>query len=79
MRAITVSPGVPNSARLEDIDEPPASQGSLLVRALALGVCGTDRELIRGDYGEAPDGRDRPGSAGRSARRGGIRGVFLSI
>ena len=28
-------------------------------QALALGVCGTDREIIAGDYGEAPDGHER--------------------
>ena len=38
MRAITLLPGVPNSAQLDDIPEPPDSQGSVLVRTLALGV-----------------------------------------
>jgi threonine dehydrogenase-like Zn-dependent dehydrogenase len=59
MRAITVHPGTPNSARLEDIAEPVASEGALLVRALALGVCGTDREIIRAEYGSAPPGQER--------------------
>jgi glucose 1-dehydrogenase len=59
VRAITLLPGVPNSARLEDIAEPPESQGSVLVRMLALGVCGTDREIIAGSYGEAPPGSER--------------------
>lgn len=59
MRAITVLPGVPNSAKLEDIPEPPESQGSVLVRTSALGVCGTDREIVSGAYGEAPDGSER--------------------
>jgi threonine dehydrogenase-like Zn-dependent dehydrogenase len=31
----------------------------VLVRALALGICGTDREIIRGDYGWAPKGHER--------------------
>jgi len=31
----------------------------MLVEAIALGVCGTDREIIAGDYGEAPDGEPR--------------------
>ena len=39
--------------------EPPATEGALLAEALALGVCGTDREIIAGDYGEAPVGHDR--------------------
>jgi threonine dehydrogenase-like Zn-dependent dehydrogenase len=56
MRAITVSPGVANSARLDDVGEPPASDGAILVRTLALGVCATDREILSGAYGSAPPG-----------------------
>jgi threonine dehydrogenase-like Zn-dependent dehydrogenase len=59
MRAITVWPGVANSARLDDIPEPPLSDGAVLVRAMALGVCGTDREIISGSYGYAPPGQQR--------------------
>jgi threonine dehydrogenase-like Zn-dependent dehydrogenase len=59
MRAITVSPGVANSARLEDVPPPPVSDGAILVRTLALGVCGTDREIIAGDYGWSPPGQTR--------------------
>src|SRR2546425_590165 len=47
------------SQRLDDIAEPPEARGSILVRALAVGVCGTDRELIDGLYGEAMPGRER--------------------
>src|SRR5262249_25035055 len=35
---------------------PPPSDGAILVRTLALGVCGTDREIIAGEYGDAPPG-----------------------
>jgi threonine dehydrogenase-like Zn-dependent dehydrogenase len=59
MRALTVVPGVANSAQLVDIPEPPASDGAVLVRTLALGVCGTDREIVAGDYGWAPPGEKR--------------------
>jgi glucose 1-dehydrogenase len=59
MRAITVLPGVANSARLADIPPPPRSDGSILVHTLALGVCGTDREIVAGDYGTTPPGEDR--------------------
>jgi threonine dehydrogenase-like Zn-dependent dehydrogenase len=59
VRAITLLPGVPNSARLDDIAEPPISDGPVLVRTLALGVCGTDREIVSGAYGEAPPGSER--------------------
>jgi hypothetical protein len=59
MRAIIVWPGVANSARLDDIPEPPLSDGAVLVRSMALGVCGTDREIISGSYGWAPPGQQR--------------------
>src|SRR5262250_3189214 len=59
MRALTVAPGIANSAGIEDVVEPPPSDGAVLVRSLALGVCGTDREIVAGSYGWAPPGRKR--------------------
>ena len=59
MRALTVAPGTANSAKVEDMPEPPESDGAVLVRALALGVCGTDREIVSGAYGWAPPGQKR--------------------
>ena len=59
MRAITLHPGVANSARLDDVPEPSPADGSILVKTLALGVCGTDREIVSGEYGEAPPGEGR--------------------
>src|SRR5262249_42359603 len=59
MRAITVSPGLADSARLDDVPEPPPADGAVLVRSLALGVCGTDREILSGAYGSAPPGEPR--------------------
>jgi threonine dehydrogenase-like Zn-dependent dehydrogenase len=59
MRAITILPGVPHSVRLDDIPEPPVSKEMVAVQAVALGVCGTDREIISGTYGSAPPGRER--------------------
>jgi threonine dehydrogenase-like Zn-dependent dehydrogenase len=58
LRAITVEPGTANSIKLEDLP-PPAADGGLMVRALALGVCGTDRDIIDGHYGWAPHGARR--------------------
>jgi threonine dehydrogenase-like Zn-dependent dehydrogenase len=52
-------PGTANSARLENVPEPSVSDGAVLVRMLALGVCGTDREIVAGDYGWAPPGQKR--------------------
>ena len=48
MRALTVLPGMANSLRIEEVPEPPPSEGSILARAIALGVCGTDREIVAG-------------------------------
>jgi glucose 1-dehydrogenase len=59
MRAITVVPGRPGTARLESIPEPLPAEGSVLVETIAVGVCGTDREILSGLYGTAPAGRER--------------------
>jgi threonine dehydrogenase-like Zn-dependent dehydrogenase len=59
MRALTVEPGKPHSIRLEDVAPPQHSDGAVLVRALALGICGTDHEIIDGDYGWPPQGVQR--------------------
>jgi threonine dehydrogenase-like Zn-dependent dehydrogenase len=59
MRAVTLRPGKAGSQRLEEVAEPPEAQGSILVRALAVGICGTDRDLIDGLFGEAAPGRER--------------------
>ncbi|MEA2936244.1 MAG: glucose 1-dehydrogenase [Variibacter sp.] len=59
MRAITVKPGTKDSAALQDMPEPSRSDGVLLVRALALGICGTDREIIAAEHGAAPPGEER--------------------
>jgi len=59
MRAITVLPGVANSARLDEVPDPAASDGAILARSWALGVCGTDREIVSGAYGSAPAGDQR--------------------
>jgi threonine dehydrogenase-like Zn-dependent dehydrogenase len=39
--------------------EPEFADGSVLVRSVALGICGTDREIISGEYGAAPTGETR--------------------
>ena len=59
MQALTVEPGKSNSIGLEDVAPPPQSDGAVLVRALALGICGTDHEIIAGDYGWPPQGARR--------------------
>jgi glucose 1-dehydrogenase len=59
MRALTTAPGTADSARIEEVADPPVSDGEVLVRTLALGVCGTDRDIVAGAYGWAPPGQER--------------------
>src|SRR5512139_1768268 len=59
MKAITVEPKKPGSARYQDAPEPDERDGSVLVEAVAVGVCGTDAEIVEGKYGWAPPGRER--------------------
>lgn len=59
MQALTIAPGRAGTLRLDSLAEPAAAEGPVLVRTLAVGVCGTDRELIEGEYGRAPAGEER--------------------
>lgn len=58
MKALGVTPGKKDSLELLDIDEPQESEGSVLVEVIAVGLCGTDKEIVSGQYGEAPPGSD---------------------
>jgi len=46
VRAMSVIPGHPKSATVATLDEPSAADGSVLVEALIVGLCGTDAEII---------------------------------
>ena len=59
MKAITVEPRKPGSARWEEFPEPDVHVGQVLVEAVAVGVCGTDVEIVEGKYGWAPPGNTR--------------------
>jgi threonine dehydrogenase-like Zn-dependent dehydrogenase len=59
MKAITVEPKKPGSARFEEVPEPDVRNGEVLVEAVAVGVCGTDIEIVQGKYGWAPPGNTR--------------------
>ncbi len=58
MKAIAVTPKRPNSAYIIDLEEPKYRDDEVLVRVLNVGVCGTDREINQGLYGEAPTPKD---------------------
>ncbi len=55
MRALAVKPMQRGSAALLDVPEP--NGDGALVRVLAVGICGTDREILDGQYGSAPAGQ----------------------
>ncbi|MGH3391279.1 MAG: glucose 1-dehydrogenase [Actinomadura sp.] len=59
MRALSVEPLRKGSLEVTDFDDPEPGEGEVLVEGLALGVCGTDREIAAGGYGWAPPGSDR--------------------
>ena len=68
MRCLTVAPGQKDSIRLDERPDPAPQAGWTLIEAVALGVCGTDRDIIAGDYGWAPPGEEPAGSRPRVAR-----------
>ena len=59
MRALTVVPMTSGSLAVTDVPDPEPREGDLLVEGVALGICGTDREIAAGEYGWAPRGADR--------------------
>jgi threonine dehydrogenase-like Zn-dependent dehydrogenase len=59
VKACTVKPGDISSARVEDIADPPESDGEVLVDGMFVGICGTDVEISVEGYGEPPSGHER--------------------
>jgi threonine dehydrogenase-like Zn-dependent dehydrogenase len=62
VKAIAIRPGTPDSVHLRDLprpslDEIPDGRG-VRVRMIRAGLCGTDIDLARGQYGVAPPGAD---------------------
>ncbi|MGD0477674.1 MAG: glucose 1-dehydrogenase [Nitrososphaerales archaeon] len=58
MKAIVVTPKKQGSLRLEDLEEPKQGKNDVLLEVQKVGICGTDRDIIEGFYGEAPEGGD---------------------
>jgi threonine dehydrogenase-like Zn-dependent dehydrogenase len=57
--ALTIRPGEAGSTSTEQVADPRPNTGEVLLRTLRVGVCGTDREIHEGLFGEAPDGSER--------------------
>jgi threonine dehydrogenase-like Zn-dependent dehydrogenase len=58
MKAVAVTPRKPNTLRIVDQDVPALNADEILLDVQKVGVCGTDRDIIAGFYGEAPQGLD---------------------
>jgi glucose 1-dehydrogenase len=58
MKALVVEPGRAGTARVEDVPAPAIAAGEVPVRVLEVGVCGTDREIVHGLFGVAPETED---------------------
>ena len=56
---MTVRPGQTETAGVEEMPYPDRHDGTLLVRGMAVGICGTDREIAGGAYGTPPSGEER--------------------
>ena len=59
MKAVVITPGTVHSDELVDLEEPAHHEGEAVVETLAVGVCGTDAELVDGRFGEPPPGDSR--------------------
>ena len=53
---VAVHPGQPNSLHVTEIPRGEPGPGEVRIRVRQVGVCGTDREIIHGGFGRAPEG-----------------------
>ena len=58
MDALITVPGQPDSAAVAERGAPESDPGSVAIRVLEVGVCGTDREIAAGEFGVAPPGEE---------------------
>jgi threonine dehydrogenase-like Zn-dependent dehydrogenase len=58
MKAVVVTPLQAGSGRVTEVPDPKMRTDEVLVRVRQVGVCGTDLEILNGEYGTAPDGEE---------------------
>lgn len=58
MDAVVVTPKMKGSGRVQQVPTPEPTHDQALVKVIEVGVCGTDLEILNGQYGEAPPGYD---------------------
>ncbi|MBO9539294.1 glucose 1-dehydrogenase [bacterium] len=56
MKAVVVLANQPQSLHLAEVAPPEPSPGEVQVKVLEVGLCGTDRDIVQGKYGEPPPG-----------------------
>lgn len=56
--AVTVVPRAAGSAGIRRIPLPAPGPGQVCARLVASGICGTDAEIVSGEYGQAPPGEE---------------------
>ena len=54
---MVVVPGQKGTAGVREVPDPATKDGTLLVRGMAVGVCGTDHEIAEGSYGTPPSAK----------------------
>lgn len=59
MRALTVEPGRAGSLAVIEVDDPVPGEHELLVEGVAIGVCGTDKDIVATGVTSAPPGATR--------------------
>jgi len=58
VRAVAITPARPGAVKLTTIEIPEPGPGEVAIDVIRVGVCGTDRELIRGEIGHPPPGTE---------------------
>jgi glucose 1-dehydrogenase len=58
MKAVAVTPGVAQSARIVEAPIPAPAADQVRVKVIRVGIDGTDAEIDRAEYGEAPPGEE---------------------
>lgn len=58
VRAIAINPGQPDTVHLTTLPHQDPGHGQVELEVIRVGVCGTDRELIRGEIGHPPAGEN---------------------
>jgi len=58
MKAVGVRPGSKGIVKLLEVPAPIPNSDEILVRVLEVGIDGTDRDILAGEYGEAPPGSE---------------------